>query len=158
MIERVDVAPIMFAWARQRAGKSVHDLLKKFPHLPAWEAGGAKPTMRQLENFAEATYTPVGYFFLPAPVEESLPVPDFRTIGNEGIQRPSADLLETIYICERRQDWYLDYAERRELDPLEFVGSVTARTPITEAAAKIGAVLGLNWEVRNRYDKWEDAL
>jgi Zn-dependent peptidase ImmA (M78 family) len=161
MIERVDVAPIMFAWARQRAGKSVQDLLKKFPHLPAWEAGeagGAKPTMRQLENFAEATYTPVGYFFLPAPVEESLPVPDFRTIRNEVIQRPSADLLETIYICERRQDWYLDYAARRELDPLEFVGSVTTRSPITEVAANIGAVLGLNWEVRNRYDKWEDAL
>jgi Zn-dependent peptidase ImmA (M78 family) len=158
MVERVDVAPIMFAWARQRAGKSIDDLIKKFPQLPGWDAGATKPTMRQLENYAEATYTPVGYFFLPAPIQEDLPVPDFRTIRNEVIQAPNADLLETIYICERRQDWYLDYAARRDLDPLEYVGSVTVRTPITEAATRIGETLGLNWEVRNRYEKWEDAL
>ncbi|MFJ6419199.1 ImmA/IrrE family metallo-endopeptidase [Paeniglutamicibacter sp. NPDC091659] len=158
MVERVEVAPMLFAWARQRAGKSVEDLLKKFPQLPTWESGEALPTMRQLEKYAEATYTPVGYFFLPEPLQEDLPVPDFRTIGNVAVQAPSADLLETIYICERRQDWYLDYAARRDLDPLEFVGSVTTRTPIADAAAQMGEVLGLNWSVRNRYEKWEDAL
>lgn len=158
MVERVEVAPVMFTWARKRAGKSVDELFKKFRQLPAWEAGDALPTMRQLENYAEATYTPVGYFFLPEPIQEDLPVPDFRTMGDVAVQTPSADLLETIYICERRQDWYLDYAARREFDPLEFVGSVTTRNPIADAATQMGAILGLNWEVRNRYEKWEDAL
>lgn len=158
MIERIEVAPIMFAWARERAGKSALELAKKFPRLSDWEFGHSSPTMRQLENYADATYTPVGYFFLPSPLEESLPVPDFRTIRNEVIERPSADLLETIYICERRQDWYLDFAARHELDTLNVVGSVTAQTSTVVAASNIAESLGLTWEVRNHYEKWEDAL
>jgi hypothetical protein len=38
----------------------------------------------------------LGYFFLPQPPKESVPIPDLRTIGNEHIGYPSPDLLDTI--------------------------------------------------------------
>ena len=101
MVERVDVALKYPPRLGAPTGREIcpADLINKFPRLPEWENGTVKPTMRQLENYAEATYTPFGYFFLPAPIQEPLPLPDFRTIRNEAVQNPSADLLETIYIC-----------------------------------------------------------
>jgi hypothetical protein len=59
--------------------------------------------LEQLEDLASATHTPVGYLFLPAPPEEALPVADFRTVGDEPV-RPSPDLLDTLDLCQQRQD------------------------------------------------------
>ena len=73
------------------------------PQLPAWESGAKKPTLRQLEHFANAVHVPVGFLFLPEPPVEVLPIPDFRTIGNEHIGKASPDLLDTIHGCQQRQ-------------------------------------------------------
>ena len=86
---RVAVPPALFAWARERAGLDGTALAARFPHLDDWETGARQPTLRQLEQYAQATHAPVGYFFLPAPPQESLPIPDFRTLGL-GVPRVSA--------------------------------------------------------------------
>jgi transcriptional regulator with XRE-family HTH domain len=83
----------------------VEDLLPRFPKLREWEAGEAKPTFRQLEDFADATAAPFGYFFLPEPPDEPLPIPDFRTLGDKPVRRPTPNLLDTIFDLQRRQDW-----------------------------------------------------
>ncbi len=59
MANRVTVAPQMFRWAVERSGRP-DDALSRFP-LGAWEAEDTKPTMRQLEDFARATYPPGGF-------------------------------------------------------------------------------------------------
>ena len=103
---RVDVKPDLLLWACERAGRSI-DLLaqrQSFRKLPDWVSGEARPTLRQLEHFARATHTPFGYFFLPQPPEELVPIPDLRTIGNEHIGYPSPDLLDTMYLCQQRQE------------------------------------------------------
>src|SRR6185369_9025336 len=115
--DHVDVAPVMLRWARERSGRSMDDLAGRFPRLTAWEAGTASPTMRQLEDYAQATYTPFGYFFLSDPPVERLPIPDFRTVANGPIRTPSPDLLDSIYACEQRQAWYHQYAEEHGHEP-----------------------------------------
>jgi transcriptional regulator with XRE-family HTH domain len=91
-------------WARERAGFRVATLSRRFPKLQAWEQGETRPTLKQLEGFAKATYTPVGFLFLHEPPVESVPIPDFRTVDNMHLGHPSPDLLDTPYICRQRQE------------------------------------------------------
>src|SRR4051812_27208978 len=109
-MNRVPVKPKMLRWALERSGRSEVALRERLPELERWESGEASPTLKQLERFAQATYTPIGYLFLQEPPIERVPIPDFRTIGNERLDRPSADLLDTIYLCQQRQEWYRDFA------------------------------------------------
>jgi len=157
---RVDVKPDLLLWACERAGRSI-DLLaqrQSFRKLPDWVSGEARPTLRQLEHFARATHTPFGYFFLPQPPEESVPIPDLRTIGNEHIGHPSPDLLDTMYLCQQRQEWYQDFALSMGQSPLPFVGSVTLQSDVVAVARSIRKALGFDVEERRSMPTWTEAL
>src|SRR5438045_2392113 len=108
-MNRVAIKPALLNWARARAGFDLADLEHRFPRFADWERGVAQPTLKQVEAFAKATYTPVGYLFLEKPPVEKIPIPDFRTVTNKCIDHPSPDLLDTIYVCQQRQEWYRDY-------------------------------------------------
>ena len=97
-------------WAAQRARLHDEDLSARFRKWPLWLAGEAQPTLKQLEDFARLTHTAIGYFFLPEPPALALPVPDFRTLCDEELREPSSALLDTLYLCQQRQDWYREYA------------------------------------------------
>ena len=115
---RVEIKPELLSWARERAGYDPDALAHRFPKLAAWELGTLKPTLKQIEKFASATHTPIGFLFLKQPPVEHIPIPDFRTAGNKRIDRPSPDLLETIYVCQQRQEWYRDFARSERESPL----------------------------------------
>ncbi len=109
-MNRVAVNPDLLVWARKRAGASVESLATRFRKLAAWERGRVQPTLKQLESFARATFTPVGFLSLDAPPVERMPIPDLRTVGNLRVDRPTPDLLDTLYLCQQRQEWYRDFA------------------------------------------------
>ncbi len=153
---RVPVRGELLAWARDRSRVSPGELGTKFPALEEWEAGTKQPTLKQLEKFAQATHTPIGYLFLPEPPEESLPVPDFRTIGDVEIGEASPDLLETVYQCQQRQDWYRDFARVHREDPVPFVGTLTTDEDIIEGARQMRAVL--SFEPNERGSTWSEAF
>ncbi|MDQ6837397.1 MAG: DNA-binding protein, partial [Actinomycetota bacterium] len=111
MVVRVEVKPSLLAWARQRSGIDPADLSRRFPKLEDWEQGEATPTLKQIEGFARATHTPVGFLFLEEPPDEQVPIPDFRTMGDIAISQPSPDLLDTIFQCQQRQEWYRTFAQ-----------------------------------------------
>lgn len=140
---RVSVQPEMLKWASRRAGISIDALTVRFPKLPKWMKGDAQPTFRQLEGFAKATHSPFGYFFLAKPPDEPVPIPDLRTIGSVQVGRPSANMLDTIYVCQQRQDWYRQHALMAGDEPLAFVGSVQVRADIVRTAQSIRDSLGL---------------
>jgi Zn-dependent peptidase ImmA (M78 family) len=98
----------------------------------------------------------VGYFFLAAPPEVSLPLPDFRTRRDGAVRQPSPDLLDTIFLCEQRQEWYRDYARINYGGPLEFVGSLTTADDITTDAAAIRGAL--SFEEGERGASWTDSF
>lgn len=158
MTVRVDVNAAFFPWAVSRARGEMAEFVARFPKLPEWMSGAHKPTLKQLQRFAAATHAPVGFFFLPAPPQESLPLPDFRTLGGAALPAPSADLLDTIYACQQRQDWYRDFARSTGSTPLPFVGSLTANTPPRDAARQMTETLGFSVAQRKACSTWAEAL
>lgn len=157
-MNRVAIKPELLRWACERAGFDRADLEHKFPHLAAWEEGTAQPTLKQVEAFAKATYTPVGYLFLPEPPVENIPIPDFRAPGNERIGHPSPDLLDTIYVCQQRQEWFRNYARSMGESPLAFVGSARVGADVVSTAARIRGELSFDLDARRQMPTWTDAL
>jgi len=155
---RVAVNPDLFRWARKRSRIEPLVLVARFPQLPAWENAQAQPTLKQLESYARATHAPIGFFFLPEPPQEPLPIPDFRTVAGRPIARPSPNLLDTIYVCQERQSWYREFATVSNQDPLDFVGSLTTRILPAEASTAISRALGFDLEMRRDCPTWTEAL
>ena len=153
---RVDVNPELLVWARERSGIASDDLARRFPKLEEWERGDRSPTLKQLESFANATHAPVGFLFLQEPPEEQVPIPDYRTIGDAGIRRPSPDLLDTIFQCQQRQEWYRDFAQVTREDPVALIATLTAATPVVEGAATMRGAL--RFGVGERGSSWTNAL
>ncbi len=157
-MKRVPVNPYLLRWARERSGLAQRDLAAKFKKLPEWEDGKTQPTLKQLEAFARAVHVPVGYLFLPKPPEESVPIPDFRTIADQPVMRPSPNLLDTIYICQERQSWYREYARVTQQRKTSFVGSATVALSPETVAARIREALDFDLAVRRECPTWTEAL
>lgn len=156
-MDRVSVKPDLLRWARERSGLAVTDL-PKFKHLAEWERGVAQPTLRQLEAYAKATHTPVGFLFLAHPPTETLPLPDMRTLRDEPVRRPSPNLLDMVYVCQQRQAWFQEFARAAGHEPLTFVGSATVRDSIETVAAAIRKELGFDLDARRDFPTWTEAL
>ena len=155
---RVPVNPELLHWALLRSGRTPEGLSGRFRKLGDWLEGKVQPTLNQLEDFARATHTAIGYFFLPEPPEEVLPIPDFRTLPEARNQPPSVDLLETIYLCQQRQNWYRDYARLQREPLVAFVGSATLDESPTTVAARMRQHLGFDIEARRQMGTWTEAL
>lgn len=155
---RVAVEGSMLRWARERAGRTRESLTPKFARVADWETGELQPTLKQLEAFAKAVHVPIGYLFLSEPPEEPVPIPDFRTVADQPIRRASPDLLDTVYLCQQRQEWYRDDARQAGAEPLPFVGSLALGADVGQSAASIREALGLDLEAQRRLPTWTDAL
>ena len=157
-MSRVAIKRELLRWARERSGLEAADLVERFPKYEAWESGDEQPTFRQLEKIARKTLTPFGYFFLSEPPEDKLPIPDFRTLRDRPVKRPSPNLLETIFAMQRRQDWMREYLQDLGVDPLAFIGSVTLQSSPLEAARQIRESLDLVGGWAREHATWTAAL
>lgn len=158
MAARVQVDPRFFPWAVERARGDWEAFVARFAKLPEWVEGKSLPTYKQLEKFAAATHAPLGFFFLRDLPEEPLPVTDFRTLGGAELGAPSADLLDTIYGCQDRQDWYREFSRSIGEEAIAFVGSLSTETDPVTAAATIAQTLGFRLEDRKASSSWSEAL
>lgn len=156
MSVRVDVRPELLVWARERSTRDLAELATRFPKLWEWEQGTLAPTLKQLESFARATRTPIGYLLLQEPPDEPIPIADYRTMGDQAVRRPSPDLLDTLQLCLQRQDWYAEWARATGQERAEFVGSLTSDTPVVDAARVMQDALDYGPAVRGR--TWADAF
>jgi Zn-dependent peptidase ImmA (M78 family) len=153
--------PNVLKWARERAGLPEDVLAKKMSVTPErvreWEIVGAL-RFKQAERLAQVTHTPFGFLFLPAPPEERLPIPDFRTVKDAPMRRPSPDLLETVHLMQRRQAWMREFLLEEGEEPSPFVGGAALDDSPDAFAAKMRDVLGLapDWAVRE--SSWDGAF
>lgn len=158
MSERVHIQPKLFQWAQERSGLGMDVVCQKFPKYPLWLSGEEQPTVKQLEKFATQTYAPLGYFFLPEPPEEHLPIPDFRTVKDRGLAHFSPHLLDTIHAVQMRQEWMKGFLIEQGEPPLEFIGSRTLNDKPEAVAADIRHTLGLEAHWSRSLASWEEAL
>ena len=154
---RIPVRPEMLRWACDRSGIHAEAVVERVPQLPNWLSGAKQPTLKQLEKFAATTHTPVGLLLMPEPLEESLPIPDFRTVGGRPVTRPSLNLLHTVYACQLRQDWYAENA-RLDYEPVSFVGSANLSESPEAVAARMRRTLNVDLEQRWSLRTWTEAL
>lgn len=145
-------------WAAQRARLGADELTRRFPKWSRWIEGDVQPTLKQLEDFARLTHTAIGYFFLPQPPAMALPVPDFRTLRDEALREPSSALLDTLYLCQQRQDWFRDHARINGLPALAFVGSATLQQQPETVARRMREVMNLSAAERRELPTWAEAL
>ena len=155
---RVSVKPEMLHWACERAGLDPAELAHRLPDFPTWESGEKQPTLKQLEGFARLTHTPIGFFFLPSPPVERVPIPDLRTVADIPVGRPSPDLLDALYLCQQRQDWFRDFARLMHEARPAFVGSARVGDSVVEAAARMRQALGFDLDERRSLPTWMEAL
>lgn len=158
MTVRVDVSTSLLAWAIGRARVDRADLARRFPKLEEWLRGERRPTLRQLEHFAQTTHVPIGVLLLEEPPEEFLPLPDFRTFRDEEIAPPSPDLLDTIYLCQQRQDWYREFLRHQGRERLPFVASLDTSAAVEAAASAMRETLDFGLDVRSGLKTWTEAL
>jgi Zn-dependent peptidase ImmA (M78 family) len=154
---RVQINPALLRWAVERASGKER-LQERFPKLSEWLEGKSQPTLRQLEAFSRATSTPFGFLFLERPPEEELSVPFFRTLTNETVQRPSAELIEVVQTMERRQAWMREYLIKNEHDPLPFVRSASLQSEPEQIARDMRRVLKLSDNWSSSLPDWTAAL
>ncbi|MCD6116776.1 ImmA/IrrE family metallo-endopeptidase [bacterium] len=155
---RINVQPKMLTWARQRARLNINALLNRFPKFNEWEQGVIQPTLKQLEAFAQKTHLPLGTFFLQEPPKIEIPIPDFRTMVSGLYDQPTQDLLDIIYICQQRQEWYREYLRMQQPEELGFVGKTTIKNDVIEVAADIRKTINFNLDQRLQARTWTDAL
>ena len=151
---RVEVKPELLRWGRERAGITIDSLINRFPKYEAWESGTSLPTLKQLEQFARTVHAPIGYFFLPEPLEEPLPIPDYRTLP----RRPSLDLLDTIDLCLSRQNWYREFALNEGDGPVSHVRSASLTGDVETVASSIRSAIKLDLAERSSFPTWAEAL
>lgn len=156
VVLRVEVKPALLSWARSRSGLDPDELARRFPKAADWERGVASPTLKQLEGFARATHTPIGYLMLEEPPDERVPIPDYRTMRDAEVRRPSPDLLDTIFQCQQRQEWYIEFARVTREEIVPFVGSLTTATTHDVAAAVMREAL--EFDIAQRGSTWSNAL
>lgn len=113
-------------WARERAEMPADQLAKKIgqkaDRLAKWEAGEDQPTFKQAARLASVTHVPFGYFFLPKPPVEDLPLPDLRTVGGEPARAFDSNTTDLIRDVLFKHGWFVEHLRQQGQEPLPFVG------------------------------------
>ncbi len=157
MRTEINVSVDILIWAITRAGYGLPAFAEKFPKILEWIKGKKKPTVRQLEEFSKKVYLPFGYLFLTEPPEEKLPIPYFRTNG-EQTSPIHINVYDTIIILQKRQDWLRNYLRDNDFQPLPFVGKFRNSNNVKEIVNDIRKTFGLTEDWASQFNKLDEAI
>ncbi|MFT3740935.1 MAG: ImmA/IrrE family metallo-endopeptidase [Breznakibacter sp.] len=157
MRSEVNVNANMITWAIVRAGHELHTFIERFPTVQLWINGEKNPTVKQLEDFSKKVHLPFGYLFLPEPPREKLPIPFFRSNGNQA-DKVSINVYDTILLMQQRQDWLRNYLKDNDFEQLQFVGKYRNKTNVNAIVADIRQTLNLPENWANQFRTWQEAL
>ena len=142
---QITLQPDVLRWARERAKLQPEELarkmgVKRHERVLEWERDGVI-SVAQIDKLAKCTYTPLGFLYSKEPPDDRLPIADFRP--REGAPPPSPDLLDTVYLMQRRQGWMRDELIEDGAEPLDFVGAYGLDSQPRHVASAMREVLQL---------------
>lgn len=159
-IQYANIHPENISWARGRAQLNVAVLAKKLKitekKLISWETGEGRITFKQAKILADALLIPFGYLFLEKLQNKALTIPDLRTIENQGLHKPSAELIRIVQIIQEQQSWYKDYLLRQGFDVSLKIKVFNADSAAADIVADMRALLSIG--VEDRKGHWEDFI
>ncbi len=159
--EQIQAAnPQIIKWARENAGFTQEDAVRKFKKIEAWEAGITSPTYPQLESLAKAFKRPVAVFFFPEPPK--LPPIDetFRTLPEDElaqIPRKVRQLLSKAKALQLNLEELCDHknpSEKFIVDALSF----SPDDSVVELAQKVRDFIGISLDEQTSWHNTDDAL
>jgi Zn-dependent peptidase ImmA (M78 family)/transcriptional regulator with XRE-family HTH domain len=147
MTAAAQINPGMLTWARERSGIAFAEFAARCgvteSRLREWESGGVKPTFVKAQQFAKKAHIPFGYLFLNHPPADQLPIPDLRTVGDQGVPQPSAELLDLVKQTMQQQAWYREYLLKELADPCPVVGICAIGDTVDAVVANMRNRLGV---------------
>lgn len=143
--DTLSISKKLLIWAVETSGKEINEIEGKNIgiDLIAWLTGEKSPTIKQLQKFADRTYTSIPLLLLNSPIKETLPIKDFRLLNNQDFDKPKRNLLDTIYDCQLKQDWYRRYCISEEFPKLDIVDSCKPSQNIHDVVHKLRNYLSL---------------
>lgn len=157
MSTRINIKADNLIWAITRAGHELSEFLRDTPLVQQWIKKEKQPTVKQLEKFSKQVHVPFGYLLLDSPPTETLPIPFFRS-QNTDQKSISLNVVDTVRILKRRQEWLAEYLEENEAKTLPFVGSATVNDPIEKVVKRIREILELPEDWASKYRTYAEAL
>lgn len=156
---QITLQPAVLKWARERARIDAEQLADKMQVKPervlAWERDG-RISIAQADKLAQRTHTALGLLYLTEPPTDLLPIPDFRTRDDD--LQPSVNLLDTIYLMQRRQAWMRDELIGEGASPLNFIGSYEVDGDPLQVAHAMRDALQLADDWAASVSTWSNAL
>ena len=152
----VDINNNLLIWAIERAGINIDEVSRTIPSFSAWLLGKKKPTVKQLEKFAQKVHLPFGYLFLENPPEEKLPIPFFRTLNSQE-HKININIYDSVLMLQQRQSWLTDYLKENNYLQLNFVGKFSSNPNINDVVNDIRTTLKINEDWAKEFSTWEKA-
>ncbi|NEY91850.1 ImmA/IrrE family metallo-endopeptidase [Tabrizicola oligotrophica] len=149
------INPAVLVWARETAGLSIEEAAHKIgltsgtrgtdaEKLAAMETGERAPSQAQLAKMASAYHRPLLALYMAEPPRPADRGEDFRTMRTPVAPQEAARLDALVRDVRTRQSILRDMMEDDEdAEPINFVGTLSVRTPIQQAAGRIKAALGI---------------
>jgi len=158
--EYAQIKPENIRWARERAQLDIAVLAKKLnvaaEKLLGWENGQDKITFKQAQKLADQLLIPFAYLFLNHFHEEQLPIPDLRTLENQGVNVASVELRKVIANVQEQQQWYKDYCIAQGITQLKFGKQFNLDSSVADIVVDMRSQL--NMQSGQRKGSWEDFL
>lgn len=160
MAERIEamVEPELLVWARAKSGYNVETAAKKAnlsaARLSAWEAGEARPSVKQLRKLARVYGRRIALFYLSEPPADFPPIKDYRRAWGEEHQAPSPELRSEIHLAQERRAVALELIEDEAREPPHFQLRASLDEDPENVAQRVRTALGISVEEQT---DWENA-
>lgn len=160
--EGVSINPDLLVWARETAGydlDALAELMRMEPdQLAAWESGEAKPTIRQLESFAQKVKRPLATLFMRKPPQSPSPPQDFRLLPESDPKKFEPDTLLAFRRARNIQREAKELAAELGRTPAPQLLRFTQETSAEAAAQQARKFFGISLEEQVQFRDSYNAL